>query len=180
MMPIRLVLVLAASVAFAAPGLAQAKKAAKPAPAAKEGGTFEIGKFGDWGAYVSGKDKTKVCYAMSQPKDRAPKGLNRDPAFLFLSHRGAGRSELAVIMGYPLKPGSLASATIGGDKYDLLTKDKSAWLKEEGEEKDMVASLRSGSALIVKGTSVKGNDTTDRYSLAGAGAAIDRMAKECQ
>lgn len=173
---LRLALVLAASAAVAAPALAQSKKQAAP----KEGGTFQIGIFGDWGAYVSGKDKSKVCYAMSQPKERAPKGLNRDPAFLFVSYRGNNRSELSVIVGFPLKEGTLASATIGGDKYDLLTKDKSAWLKEEGDEKEMVGSLRAGSTLIIKSQSIKGNETTDRYSLSGAGAAIDRMQKECQ
>lgn len=155
--------------------MAQAKKQAP-----KEGGTFLIQTFGDWGAYTSGKDKTKVCYAMSQPKERGPKGLTRDPAYVFISHRGAGRYEMSVIMGYPLKPGVAASATIGADTYDLLTKDKSAWLKEEKEEKEMVESLRAGAAMIVKGTSAKGNETTDRYSLTGAGSAIDRMQKECQ
>lgn len=185
MMPFRLACLVAAGLVLTAPAFAQAKKqAAKDAASgkatAKDGGTYQIGTFGDWGAYLVGKDKAKTCYAMSQPKDRAPKGLTRDPAYVFISHRGAGRYEMSVIMGYPLKPGAPASAAIGGDKYDLLTKDKSAWLKEEGEEKEMVAPLRSGSAMIVKGTSIKGNETTDRYSLTGAGQAIDRMAKECQ
>lgn len=163
--------------AIAAPhaAVAQAKKQAP-----KEGGTFLIQTFGDWGAYTSGKDRTRVCYAMTQPKERGPKGLKRDPAYVFVSYRGAGRTEMSVIMGYPLKPGVAASASIGTDKYELLTKDKSAWLREEKEEKDMVDSLRAGAAMIVKGTSAKGNETTDRYSLTGAGSAIDRMQKECQ
>ena len=169
---------------FTALALIAATTATVAAPAKKQaandGGTFLIQSFGDWGAYTSGKDKAKLCYAMSQPKERTPKGLSRDPAFIFISDRGAGRSEMSVIMGYPLKPGVIATATVGADKYDLLTKDKSAWLKEANEEKEMVASLRSGTALIVKGTSVKGNDTTDRYSLNGASSAIERMQKECQ
>lgn len=169
---------LALLLALAAPETAMAQ--AKKRQAQKEGGTFLIQTFGDWGAYTSGKDKSKVCYAMTQPKERGPKGLKRDPAYVFVSFRGAGRTEMSVIMGYPLKPGVAANATIGNDKYDLLTKDNSAWLKEEKEEREMVDSLRAGAAMIVKGTSAKGNDTTDRYSLTGAGAAIERMQKECQ
>lgn len=161
---------------FAAPALAQAKK-----QSAKDSGTFQVATYGDWGTYVSGKDRGKVCYAMSQPKDRTPKGLQRDPAYLFISNRSGdgAKHEFSIIMGYPLKPGAAANATIGGSNFTMLTKDKSAWLKNAAEESQILDAIRKGSALVVKGTSIKGNDTTDRYSLSGAGQAIERMQKEC-
>lgn len=166
----------AVAVGAATPALAQ-RKAAAP----KEGGTFQIATFGDWGAYVSGKDRSKVCYAMSQPKDRSPKGLTRDPAFVFISNRAGdgAKHEFAVIMGYPLKPSGAASAAVGAVNFTMLSKDKSAWLKNAAEENQMIDAIRKGSAMIIKGTSIKGNETTDRYSLTGAGQAIERMQKEC-
>lgn len=158
------------------PALAQTRK--QPG---KEAGTFQIGTFGDWGAYVSGKDRSKICYAMSQPKERSPKGLTRDPAYIFISSRAGdgAKHEFAVIMGYPLKPGASASATIGPASFVMLTKDKSAWLRNAAEENQMLDALRKGTAMVVKGTSAKGNDTIDRYSLSGAGQAIERMQREC-
>ncbi len=46
-----------------------------------------IGQYGDWGVYVS---KTpRVCFALSQPKERLPAGLNRDPGYIFISTRPA-------------------------------------------------------------------------------------------
>jgi len=158
------------------PALAQTRK--QPG---KEAGTFQIGTFGDWGAYVSGKDRSKICYAMSQPKERSPKGLTRDPAYIFISSRAGdgAKHEFAVIMGYPLKPGASASATIGPAQFQMLTKDKSAWLKNAAEEPQLLDQMRKGATLIVKGISAKGNETTDNYSLSGLSQAIERVQKEC-
>lgn len=158
----------------------KAKATDKKAPAGPAG-TFLIASYGDWGAYTSGKDKAKVCYALSQPKERTPKGLSRDPAYLFVSNRpGDGaRNEFSVIMGYPLKAGSAATLTVGSANFTMLTKDKSAWLRNAAEEPQLIEAMKKGSALTIKGTSLKGNDTTDRYSLSGIGQAIDRAQKEC-
>src|SRR5690242_13734686 len=63
----------------------QAKKNAKqpakpkdePQPAQNAAGAAPalIAQYGDWGVYVSQAPKTKICYALSQPKDRQPAGL---------------------------------------------------------------------------------------------------------
>ena len=165
-------------IAFTGPALAQQKK--KEA-AAGPAGTYLIASYGDWGAYTSGKDKTKVCYALSQPKDRLPKGLNRDPAYIFVSNRpGDGtRNEFSVIVGYGLKPGSPSTATVGTANFQMLTKDKSAWLRNAAEEAQLLDAMRKGKDLVIKGMSGKGNETTDRYSLSGLAQALDRAQKEC-
>lgn len=164
------------------PALAQKKKKEEPKAAAQAGtGTFQIDTFGDWGVYTSGKDKQKVCYALSQPKERLPKGLTRDPAYVFISNRpGDGaRNEFSIIMGFALKPTGVATATVGTVSFQMLAKDKSAWLKNAAEESQLLDAMRKGKDLIVKGTSARGNETTDRYSLGGLGQAIDRAQKEC-
>jgi len=179
----RILPVLALAMLVASPALAQQKKKEEPKAAAGPtgGGTFQIATYGDWGVYTSGKDKQKVCYALSQPKDRMPKGLNRDPAYVFISNRpGDGaRNEFSIIMGYPLKLNGAATAAVGNASFSMLAKDKSAWLKNAAEESQLLDAMRKGKDLIVKGTSAKGNETTDRYSLSGLGQAIERAQKEC-
>lgn len=161
--------------------LAAPKPAQKAVAGAGGGETFLLATFGDWSAYSSGKDKAKVCYALSQPKDRKPAGLNRDPAYIFISNRLAdgSRNELSVILGFPTKAGSEATASIGSASFAMLTKDKNAWLKNPAQETQMIDAMKKGSDLTVKATSGRGNELTDRYSLRGLGDALARVAKEC-
>jgi invasion protein IalB len=39
--------------------------------------------------------------------------------------------------------------------------------------------MSKGQAITVSATSARGNQTTDRYSLAGFAQALDRAKKEC-
>lgn len=137
---------------------------------------------GDWSAYVTQGGKERTCYALSQPKERQPGALKRDPAYVFISTRPAEnvKNEISVIMGFPLKDGGDAAAEIGDNSFELIAKGASAWIKNAAEERQFVDSLRKGSRLVVKAPSIKGNVTTDIYSLAGLSQALERVAKECQ
>jgi invasion protein IalB len=167
---------LAAVVVFAAgaaPALAQQPAAAGPTL---------IGQFGDWGVYVSQSPRTKICYALSQPKDRQPGNLKRDPGYFFISTRPGEniKNEVSVMVGFPIKPDSEATADIGGTTFALYTKAESAWVRNIAEEARLVETLRKGRELVVKSTSARGNVTTDRYSLSGIAQALDRVAQECR
>ena len=159
---------------------AQAKPAA--APAARPGGAQAVllATYGDWGAYAT-QGKDKVCYALAQPKDRQPASLKRDPGYLFVSFRPSAnvRNEIAVMMGFPTKEGGAAQAVVGRTAYALITKDQNAWVKNPAEEAQVIAALQKGPGLVVKATSLKGNQSTDRYSLNGFGQALERARKEC-
>src|SRR3954470_9829743 len=92
--------------------------AGKPAaPSAAPGGVPAtlLASFGDWGVYTAQSGKTKICYALTQPKDRQPKTASRDPAYLFVSFRPAEnvKNEVAFVMGYPTKDNGAAEASIG-------------------------------------------------------------------
>ena len=164
---------------------AQAKKPAKPAAVVGTPGggkALELGKYGDWGAYQTQSGKSKICYALAQPKDRQPTTLKRDPAYIFISHRpGEGvRGEVSVIMGFPLKEGSNdAGADVSGANFGLITKGTNAWVKNVAEETQMIDAMRKGSKLVIKAPSAKGNVTTDTYALGGLAQALDRVQKEC-
>lgn len=153
---------------------------ARPA-AANANGPFKIETFGDWTAAFTGQGKAKVCYAISEPKERLPKGLNRDPASIFVSTRiGDGaKNEIAIRLGFSAKPKEDGVLTIGTTNFALLTEDKNAFLKNPAQEAQLLDAMRKGQAVTVKVNSVRGNATTDRYQLRGFGQAVDRMAKEC-
>lgn len=169
----------------------QAKKEAKqpakpkdePQPAAGAGAAPAlIAQYGDWGVYVSQAPKTKICYALSQPKDRQPGGLKRDPGYFFISTRPGEnvRNEVSVIVGFTIKDGADATVDIGGASFPFFTKNDGAWMKNAAEEARLIEALRKGRDFTIKSTSQRGNATNDRYSLSGIGQALDRVAQECK
>jgi cell wall-associated NlpC family hydrolase len=168
----------------AAQPTATAKPAAPAAgPAAGPGGASAtlLASFGDWGVYSAQAGRSKICYALTQPKDRQPKDLKRDPAYLFVSFRPSEnvRNEVALVMGFPAKENGPAEAAIGPTSYALLTKEQNAWLKNPAEEGQAITTMSKGQNLLVKVQSRRGNQLTDRYSLNGFAQALDRARKEC-
>jgi hypothetical protein len=162
---------------------AGAKAGAKAGPAAAPGGgnATRLAEFGDWGAYATASGKARVCYALSQPKDRQPASLQRDPGYIFVSFRPAEnvKNEIAVMMGFPTKDGGAGEAAIGNSKFALVTKDRNAWVKNPAEEAQVVAAMGKAQNLVVKASSARGNQSTDRYSLNGFADALARVRKEC-
>jgi hypothetical protein len=153
------------------------------APAGAPGGAAAtlVTNFGDWGVYTAQTGRAKICYALTQPKERLPKALSRDPAYLFVSFRPAEnvRNEVALVMGFPTRENGPAQASIGQATYALLTKEQNAWLKNPAEESQAIAAMARGQNVTVKARSQRGNELTDRYSLDGFGQALERARKEC-
>ena len=172
------IVVLASS--FAA---AQQPKAAAAAPAADAGATL-LGQYGDWGAYTASPGGHKVCFALAKPKatKTEPVGRKRDPSYLFVSTRPSEnvKNEVSVIIGYPFKTSSDATAEIGGAKFAMYTQNDGAWIKNVAEEVRMVDAMRKGADLTVKGTSGRGTQSTDQYSLKGLAQALDKIDQECR
>ena len=172
----------AAPAASAKPAPATAKPAQPQAQAPTgPGGSSLVASFGDWGVYTAQAGRSKICYALSQPKDRLPKNLNRDPAYLFVSFRPAEnvRNEVALVLGFAARENGPAEAAIGTASYALLTKATNAWLKNPAEEGQAIGTMSRASSVTVKAQSARGNQLTDRYSLNGFGPALERARREC-
>jgi hypothetical protein len=169
----------------ARPAQAQPAQAqpARPAQPAAPGGASPnwLGQFGDWAAYASAGNP-RTCFALSQPKERLPAGLKRDPAYMFVSSRPGEnvRNEVSVVMGFSVKEDAETALQVGTVAYAMIVKDDNLWIKNAAEEARLVDALRKGRDLVVRATSRRGNATTDRYSLAGLGQALDRAAQECR
>jgi invasion protein IalB len=170
----------------AKPAVVAPKPAAAPAPAAAAGDAQPalLGQYGDWGAYAATPGGRKVCFSIAKPKSAQtnPAGRKRDQAYVFISSRPAEnvRNEVSVIIGYPFKDKTDATAEIGADKFAMYTLNDGAWIKNVAEEARMVEAMRKGSDLTVKGMSGHGTESTDQYSLKGLSQALDRATQECK
>lgn len=169
-----------------------AKPAAPAAPAAKPmvppamGGTQPklLGQYADWGAYTAAPGGKKVCFAIAKPasSETIPPGRPRNPTYMFISTRPAEKvtDEVSIIVGYPFKPGSDASAQVGSTTFALYTQQDGAWIKNAADEANMLTAMRSGESAVVKGTSAKGTQSSDTFTLRGISQALDRIAQDCK
>ena len=101
---------------------------------------------------------------------------------MFISSRPAEKvsNKVSIIIGYPFKPGTEASATVGWTTYALYTQQDGAWIKNAAEEAQMVDAMRAGQSAVVKGVSAKGTQSSDTFSLKGLAQALDRVGQECK
>lgn len=140
-----------------------------------------IGTHGDWSAYVFMEGANKVCYMASQPKKAEGNYTSRDPVFALVTHRPAEgtRDVFSYITGYTYKPGGDATVTIDGSRQVLFTQDDTAWAPDAETDGMLAVKIRSGSSMVVEGTSSRGTVTKDTFGLSGSGAAHDAINKEC-
>ncbi len=180
--------------AAAAPKPEQKPAVAAPKPEQKPAHTASVpagdvqptllGQYGDWGAYFATPGGKKVCFSIAKPKasQTNPAGRRRDQAWLLVADRPAEnvRNEVSVIIGYPFKASTDATAEIGTAKFAMYTLNDGAWIKNVAEEARMVDAMRKGADLTVKGMSGLGTESTDQYSLKGLSQALDRADQECK
>jgi Invasion associated locus B (IalB) protein len=165
-----------------------AAPAAKPAtpPAAATGGAQPklLGQYGIWGAYTASPGGKKVCFALAKPSssETNPPNRPRNPVYMFISTRPADKvsNEVSLVIGYPFKAGTEATAQVGGTSFPLYTQQDGAWIKNATEEAKMVDAMRSGDSVVIKGGSAKGTQSIDSFSLKGIVQALDRIAQECK
>ena len=168
----------------AAPKPAAPKAEAKPKAADPTEQAVLLGQFDGWGAYKATPGGKKVCFALAKPTSATtePANKKRDPSYAFVSTRPGDKvkNEVSVIVGYPQKSGSDASAAIGTTTYMLYTQNDGAWVKNAADEVKLVGAMRSGGDLVVKSESGKGTKSTDVFSLKGLAPALDKVAEECK
>ena len=141
-----------------------------------------LGEFEDWAAYTYESDSGTVCYIVSQPTDWEPKNVNRGPIFFLVTHRPGERvrNEVNTIIGYPFKENSTATITVGDASFDLFTSGDGAWADSADRDRAIVEAMKGGSTMQLKGTSWRGTNTIDRYSLKGVTAAMEKIDEECE
>ncbi|WP_293810471.1 hypothetical protein [uncultured Bosea sp.] len=159
-----------------------AATATAAAPAPGQGQAMLLESAGKWQAFSSQQGRSKVCYALSKAETRIPANLKDVEGLLFVSSRpGEGvRNEISFVMNFDLKEGVEHQAIIGNERFALVAKGQNMWLKNPAEEPRMLDALRRGSGLEIKGTSKRGNPTSDKYSLAGISQIVKRAEDACK
>lgn len=180
----------AITLAFGVSGAAMAQTVKKPAatpakpvaaPAAAGAQPATLGTFGNWGAYASDTAKGRVCYVLSQPKERLPANLKRDQGMMFISTRPAEniRNEVSFVLGFPPKDGADGQLSVGKTNYVIKTQAETAWLKNPADDAALIELLKKTPNISLKITSKRGNVLTDNYVTNGLTQALDQVKKAC-
>lgn len=140
-----------------------------------------VDKTSDWTTFAHDGPPTRICFAVSQPKEQEPKAAKRDPAYVYVTAwpKDAVKSEFSVKLGYPLKKGSEATATVDAAAFKLFAAADRAFVEDPVQEQKLLDSMRKGAKLVVKAQSERGTVTTDTYSLSGLSQALQALAQGC-
>lgn len=140
-----------------------------------------IGTFKDWSAYSASEGAGSVCFAMSKPASVDPSPDGYTQAYLYLTHRPAENvsNELNLVAGFDFAPDQPATLTVGGKSFDLFTQKDAAWLLDATQNDNLAGALRSGSSVVIEGTSDKGILVSETFSLSGATAASRAIDSGC-
>ncbi len=116
----------------------------------------------------------------------AAKDANGNPVFRKV------RNEVQTLVGYPMKPTTdsfFHQAIVDGKSYPMksiaddpatnIVDSEAAWLASTDDEAGFVGAIKAGATLVVKGTSTRGTETTDTYSLSGVTAAMQAIDTAC-
>ena len=142
-----------------------------------------IGEYDDWVAYYYRDSAGPVCYMASTPKKDEGKYAKRGDIYAVITHRPNEKSfdVLNINAGYNYKPGSKVIIKIGTKTFDrLFTSEDKAWAVNDKVDKEIVAEMKRGSRMVVHGTSSRGTQTKDTYSLAGFSSAYRAITNKCK
>ena len=143
-------------------------------------GDKDLGAHKKWHAHAYQEAGAPVCNMYSQPGKHEEGGRPRGNIYAYVTHRPKSKrfGEVSFDMGYPLKPGSDVTVSIGKQSFKLFVKDNAAFARTEDDPK-LVKAMRRGNTMVVRGVSTRGTKTTDTYSLSGFTKAHKAINKEC-
>ncbi len=141
-----------------------------------------LGEFRDWSAYTANDGGGPICFTMSKPKETQPEPAGYTDAFVYLTHRPSQglRNEFNMIAGYEFAPDSVAIAKVGSNIYELFTSADAAWLSDPEQGEAFARDLRSGTNLLIEGSSVGGENIVQTFSLSGATASSRAINSACR
>jgi uncharacterized caspase-like protein len=143
-----------------------------------------LGQFGKWGTYAGVAGGKKVCYAIAKPdsSEGNPGSAEREAPYIMVSNRPADQvsNEVSILIGYTFNGQTAATMQIGSANFNMYTQGNSAWVQNRADEVRLIDAMTSSKDVVVRGTSVQGARTVDRYSLNGLKQALDRATQECK
>lgn len=168
------VYVLAAATIFAASGtFAQSQS------------TNRVAAKTDWSVFV--EDNPTECWSVSTPKesvntrDGRVVAVNRGQTLLMVFYRpsAGAKGQVAFTGGYPFASGSTVNLNISGSSFELFTEGEWAWPATTEDDAKIITAMKRGADAVATGSSGRGTQTKDSFSLLGFTAAVDDAGKRC-
>ncbi len=140
-----------------------------------------LGDFTDWSAYRFVEGDQPACYVASRPKTAVGDYETRGKISAMVSHRPSAKriDEVSLIGGYVYKVDNPVEVAVGAKRWSFFSEGDKAWAPTPEEDRALVQAMKSGSRMVVKGTSSRGTLTTDTYSLLGFSKAYAAIGKAC-
>ncbi len=137
-----------------------------------------IGKYKDWAAYSMQDQNRTVCFVVSEPRSASlsDKTAARGDPFFLVTNWPNKALQPSLIMGYPLATDHRVKIKVGNDSFEMFVQGDGAWMDTEDGDKKLTDAMRKGAIMTISGESTHGTKSTDRYSLAGISAALDKIA----
>ncbi len=99
-----------------------------------------------------------------------------------VTHRPAEkiRDEVSFWAGYDFKEESRVEVAIDGRKFEVVPIEEIAWAPDAESDRKLVEAMKAGNTMVVQGTSQRGTDTKDTYSLSGFTKAYNTISEACE
>jgi hypothetical protein len=152
------------------------------AASAQQAGPKFVATFRDWHLWQYDGSGGTVCFIHSEPTRQEGNYARRgQPALMVTRLPGELASEqVSVQPGYAYKQGSNVQLTVDNRTYSLFTKGEHAWANTPEDDKALIAAMKRGSDLKVRGISTRDTYSLDTYSLLGFTAAYQAMVDACK
>lgn len=143
--------------------------------------TQVVARHSDWTSYWHDDGSQKICFTSSQPKDKQPATVKRDPPHFYVTtwpNTGV-KTEVSIKMGYPVKKGTEVSVSVDTQAFKLFAEADRGFVADPEQEQKLIEALKKGQRLFVQAVSERGTTTLDTYSLAGLSQALQAMTVKC-
>ncbi|MEM5541433.1 invasion associated locus B family protein [Sulfitobacter sp. AS92] len=152
---------------------------------AQEQSTNRVAAKTDWSVFV--EDNPTECWGVSTPKevvntrDGRVVAVNRGQTLLMVFYRPSAeaKGQVAFTGGYPFASGSTVTMDISGNVFELFTEGEWAWPATTADDAKIIAAMKRGADAKLIGSSSRGTQTSDSFSLLGFTAAVEDAAKRC-
>ncbi|MBR2655418.1 MAG: hypothetical protein IKD58_02815 [Loktanella sp.] len=139
----------------------------------------------DWAFFA--EESPRQCWAVSAPvetintRDGAAVDVRRGDIQLMVFYQPDSQisGQINFAGGYPFADGSVVTMNIGGTSFELFTADDRAWAASAEDDARIIAAMKRGADATLVGRSGRGTQTSDKFSLIGFTAAVDRAASVC-
>jgi hypothetical protein len=140
-----------------------------------------LGQEGAWKAFASDRAGSRKCFIVSEPKEQKGQFTQRGKPHVMVTRDASKKPQyvVSVVAGYTYKLESEVEVRLADKVVALFTKDDTAWADSSASDAQIVQLFKQGKSAEVVGTSSRGNEIQDHYSLSGFSAALKMIDKNC-